>query len=108
MVDSGFLVNSVLNMLLVVRLPSLVTESEIRVPSHLCGGDFGCASGVQKGTLLYARPGWGGLSGLTAVTVFAYPSTRRILRGVPGTMYCQQAPGFVLVPWIGKSSVTLA
>lgn len=57
MVDSGFLVNSVLNMLLVVRLPSLVTESEIRVPSHLCGGDFGCASGVQKGTLLYARPG---------------------------------------------------
>mgnify|MGYP004362907569 CR=1 FL=1 len=40
MVDSGFLVNSVLNMLLVVRLPSLVTESEIRVPSHLCGGDF--------------------------------------------------------------------
>ena len=27
MVDSGFLVNSVLNMLLVVRLPSLVTES---------------------------------------------------------------------------------
>ena len=62
MVDSGFLVNSVLNMLLVVRLPSLVTESEIRVPSHLCGGDFGCASGVQKGTLLYARPGWGGLT----------------------------------------------
>jgi len=60
LVDSGFLVNSVLNMLLVVRLPSLVTESEIRVPSHLCGGDFGCASGVQKGALLYARPGWGG------------------------------------------------
>ena len=49
-------------MLLVVRLPSLVTESEIRVPSHLCGGDFGCASGVQKGTLLYARPGWGALT----------------------------------------------
>ena len=29
MVDSGFLVNSVLNMLLVVRLPSLVTESDV-------------------------------------------------------------------------------
>ena len=57
MVDSGFLVNSVLNMLLVVRLPSLVTESEIRVPSLLVGGDL--AAGPRRVPLYAPRPGWG-------------------------------------------------